>query len=264
MAGAELEGLALAGWRAGVSAIVFGVVAALRGGIGRRVYVLAMAPGLCFGMAVGLFFEAAQRTSVANTAIIAAMQPIPMLIAASVVFKEKVTRTDIVWFAVAFAGALTMVLSAETGGTAALSGDLIAVVSTFFGAGYFILSRRARETTDALPLMGGVMAWAAAILVPVALLADQAVAPPSGNELVRLAAIALIPGIGHVLIAHANQGVSLVVIGLAQLLMPVGAASLAFLFLDQGITAGQLAGMGLVVIALSAHTFHRANVEAAT
>lgn len=218
--------------------------------------------GLCFGLAVGMFFEAAQRTSVANTAIIAAMQPIPMLFAARLVFKERVTGADVGWFAVALTGAVVMVVSADTGGTASFDGDAIAAVSTLFGAAYFIFSRRARETLDAVPLMAGVMAWAGVVLIPLAFVSGQTLSPPVGNELVRLGAIALVPGVGHVLIAYAQGSVSLVVIGLAQLLMPVGAATLAWLFLDQDITTGQLVGILLVIAALAAHTVHRSRMEA--
>ena len=263
MAGATLDGLALAGWRAGVSAITFGVVAWLRGGMSSEVFTKGAMAGLCFGLAVGLFFEAAQRTSVANTAIIAAMQPIPMLFAARLVFKEQVTRADVGWFAVALTGAIVMVLSAGTGGTASFDGDAIAAVSTLFGAAYFIFSRRARESLDAVPMMAGVMAWSGVVLIPLALIAGQTLTPPAGNEVIRLAAIALVPGIGHVLIAYAQGSVSLVVIGLAQLLMPVGAATLAWLFLDQDITTGQFLGILLVIAALAAHTLHRSRMETA-
>lgn len=263
VAGATLEGLALAGWRAGVSAVVFGVVTWLRGGASREILTKALLSGLCFGVAVGLFFEAAQRTSVANTAIIAAMQPIPMLVAARFVFNERVTRVDGAWFAVALTGATVMVLSADTGGTASLGGDAIAGVSTLFGAAYFVFSRQARQSLDAVPLMAGVMLWSSVVLVPLALVSGQTLTPPVGNELIRLAAIALVPGIGHVLIAYAQGSVSLVVVGLAQLLMPVGAATLAWLFLDQDITSGQFAGILLVIVALAAHTVHRSRMEVA-
>ena len=263
MAGAELQGLALASWRAFVSATAFGAVTVLRGRANPDVLTKAMLSGLSFGLAVGLFFEAAQRTSVANTAIIAAMQPVPMLFAARLVFREKVTGTDVGWFGVALTGAVIMVVSADTGGTASLDGDAIAAVSTLFGAAYFIFSRQAREHLDAVPLMAGVMTWSGVVLVPLALLSGQSLAPPGGSEVVRLAAIALVPGLGHVFIAYSQSSVSLVVIGLAQLLMPVGAATLAWLFLDQDITAGQLVGILLVIAALAAHTVHRAQVEAA-
>lgn len=246
-----------------MSAIAFGAVAWLRGGLSRDVLTKGAMSGLSFGMAVGLFFEAAQRTSVANTAIIAAMQPIPMLLAARLVFKERVTRADVAWFAVALTGAVVMVLSADTGGSASLSGDAIAAVSALFGAGYFIFSRRARETLDAVPLMAGVMAWSGAVLIPLAFIAGQTLTPPVGNELIRLAAIALVPGVGHVLIAYAQGSVSLVVVGLAQLLMPVGAATLAWLFLGQDITVGQFLGILLVIAALAAHTVHRASLAPA-
>ena len=59
VAGAELEGLALASWRAVVSAVAFGAVTWLRGGARRDVLTKAALSGLSFGLAVGMFFEAA-------------------------------------------------------------------------------------------------------------------------------------------------------------------------------------------------------------
>ena len=65
------------------------------------------------------------------------------------------------------------------------------------------------------------------------------------------------------MIAYAQGSVSLVVVGLAQLLMPAGAATLAWLFLDQDITVGQFLGILLVIVALAAHTVHRARMAPA-
>jgi drug/metabolite transporter (DMT)-like permease len=262
VAGSAIVGLVLALWRAWISAAVFGGVVWARGRSTAGIMTLTVLPGIAFGGATALFFEAAQRTSVANAAMIAAMQPVPMLFAARVVFGERVTRVDLMWVALALTGAVIMVTSAA-GGTASLSGDLIGAVSSLFGAAYFVTSRMARNKgLEALPLMAGAMFWSSVLLTPIVLLSANGLETPTGGEWIRLAAIALVPGLGHVLIAYSQRTVPFVVVGLAQLLMPVGAGLLAWLFLDQSIGSRQLAGMALVLVSLAAHTLYRAKLTA--
>ncbi|MGI9621432.1 MAG: DMT family transporter [Acidimicrobiales bacterium] len=260
VAGSSLGGMAAAFWRAWIACAVFGALALARRSVGWSLVIPTAAPGLSFGLATGLFFEAAQRTSVANASLIAAMSPLVMVVAARFLFGEHVGVPDIGWLTIAMSGAVFMILAADTAGTADVTGDLIAIVSVLFSSAYFILGRRARSTIDTLPFMAGVMFWAGVALTPIALLAGQDMVTGDGSEWIRLLTIALIPGLGHLLINYSHRSVPLVVIGLAQLLMPVSAAALAWWFLDQTITAMQALGMAVVVMALAAHTLYRSRL----
>lgn len=262
VAGAALGGLAAAFWRAWISVVVFGIAASSRRTLSRHALTHTFAPGISFGLATGLFFEASQRTSVANAALIGSMTPIPMLLAARLLFRERVALPDVGWLALAIGGTTFMAFAADSGGTANLTGDLIAVLSALFSAAYFILGRRARETLDTLPLMVGMMFWAGVVLTPLALLAGQDVITSDASEWVRLTAIALVPGLGHLLINYSHAHVPLVVIGVAQLLMPVSATVLAWWFLDQSVSPGQALGMAAVIGALTAHTVYRSRLPA--
>lgn len=260
VAGSTLGGLSVAFWRAWLSCAAFAAVAICVKKLEWRLLAVTAVPGLSFGLAISLFFEAAQRTSVANAALIAAMQPLPMIVAARFLFREHVGVPDLGWLALALSGTTFMILNAGNAGSADTTGDVIAIISTVFSAAYFVSSRRARQTIDTLPFMASMMFWAGVAITPIVLISGQTLFTGHGPEWVRLIAIALIPGLGHLLINYSHRTVPLVVIGLMQLLMPVGATTLAWWFLDQSINTGQLIGMGTVVTALAAHTLYRSRM----
>ncbi|MEQ8715987.1 MAG: DMT family transporter [Acidimicrobiales bacterium] len=257
---AELQGLAVAFWRAWIACAFFGLVAATKGALGWQAMRLSAFPGICFGLSIGLFFEAAQRTSVANTALIAVLIPVPMLIAARFVFSEPVGLPDAGWLAIALGGAAFMILVADNGGTSDPFGDFLAVLSTFAGAAYFVLGRRARQKVDTVPFMVGMMFWGGVVLTPLTFAAGQDLITTDGTEWLRMIAIGLIPGMGHLFINYSHASVPLVIMGLAQLLIPVGATFMAWLFLDQDITVAQLVGICIVLAALAVHTVYRSRL----
>ena len=73
-----------------------------------------MLGGLLFAGQIGLFFAAVQHTSVVNAQLINAIQPALVLLVAGKMFGERVTRHDIGWMIVAFAG-VAMVLHRVVG-----------------------------------------------------------------------------------------------------------------------------------------------------
>lgn len=257
VAGAELEGLAVAAWRAWIAFAAFGIFTVIRGDASMRALKLTIGPGLAFGLGIALFFSATQITSVANASLLTVMQPLPLLVAARFLFGERVGGRDLAWMLLAIAGAAFMVLSADSGGTADIRGDLLAIGGTIGGATYFVLSKRARTEIETMPFMTGMMFWGAVALTPAVLIAGQDPITTDGTEWLRLVAVGLIPGLGHMLINYSHRSVPLVLMGLFQLLMPVAAAVLAWWFLDQSLTVGQALGGAVVLAALAAHTLHR-------
>lgn len=261
VAGADLEGLAVAFWRVWIACAFFVLIACGYRSLTLDALRLTVVPGLGFGIATAFFYEAAQRTSVANATLIASMQPVVMVAAARFIFGERVGRHDVGWMALALGGATFMIVSADSGGSADIHGDLLAIISIVFSAAYFIFSKRARQTVDTVPFMAGLMFWAGVALTPILILSGQDLGADTSSEWVRLVAIALLPGMGHLLINNAHRVVPFVVIGVAQLTLPVGSATLAWLFLDQTITAGQTVGMAIVIVALGAHTVYRSHMS---
>lgn len=263
VAGASLEGLAVSLWRLWIPAVVFAAITAGRHRHSWTLLRLTARAGICFGGATALYFSAVQLTSVANATLITVMQPLPLVIAARFMFSERIGVPDLGWIALALGGATVMVLSADSGGTADIRGDLIAAGATVVSAGYFIFGKRARATLDTDVFMTGLLFWAGLTIAPIALISGQDVVPPDGEEWLRMTALGFIVGFGHMFINFANGRLPLAVLGVFQLFVPVGAALMAWAFLDQSITTGQGVGIAVVVIALTSHTRYSARMRAA-
>ena len=116
VAAAEVGGLAMGWWRAGIGTIVLAALVAHRGQLSWALVKPTMIPGLCFGFATSFFFWANQITSVVNASLISALQPLLMIILASVIFGEVLTRKDIGWGAVALGGAAALALAGDSSG----------------------------------------------------------------------------------------------------------------------------------------------------
>ena len=261
VAGATLEGLAVSAWRVWIAGIVYAIVTVARRRVTWHSLRATALAGLAFGLATALFFTALQLTSVANATVIAVMQPLMLLVAGRLMFGERIALGDLGWVSVALTGAVFMVLAADSAGSSDLGGDLLAAGSMFLGAGYFIFGKRARESLDTVVFMTGLLLWTTVVITPIVLVSGQTLAPPDSEEWLRLACLGLIVVFGHGLINFANGRLPLSAMGLFQLLVPVCAGLLAWLFLDQRISIWQASGMGVVLVSLGAHTRHTARSD---
>lgn len=264
VANADTSGLTLATWRVILGTLVVAPVAAFRGQLSKDVFTKTVIAGFGFGTASALFFEAAQLTSVANAALIAVLQPVPLLIAGLLFFGERVTRTEIMWVAAAVVGAVIMVVSSSTSGTGNIKGDLVAVASMLLTAVYFTGSKQARQSLDTVPFMVGLWFWSTVVLVPIVLLSGENFDPGTVGEWSRVVGVALLPGAGHFLINYSHRVTPLSVVGVLQLFIPVGATILALFLLDQDVSGLQWIGMVIVIVSLVIYTTIRTRRDVTT
>lgn len=261
VAGASLEALAAAAWRLWIAGLLFVIVTIARQRFSWRSLRLTVWAGLAFGIATALFFSAIQLTSVANASVISVMQPLPLLVAAKVLFSEPIRRGDLAYVGISLAGAVFMVLSTNSSGSSDLGGDILAILAMFAAAGYFIFGKRARQSLDTDVFMAGTLFWTAIVIAPVALLSGQAIMPPDSKEWLRMIGLGLILVLAHGLINFANGRLPLAVIGLFQLIVPCLAGLLAWYFLDQSIDAKQALGIAVVLISLAGHTRYTTKLQ---
>lgn len=254
IAGTELNGLGVAFWRLWLSFAVLTAAAAIRGRLRWSILRTTAVAGISFGLSTSMFFTAVQTTSVANATLITVLQPLPLLVIGRIAFGESIAGRDVLWISVAVAGAAGMVVSAASAKTGDLRGDLLAAGALVFLATYFSAAKEARKTLDTLPFMVGLWFWSGIVVVPILLVSGNAVAPTEGLDWVRIAAIAALPGAGHVLVNFSHKGLRLAVVGLLQLLTPVTSALFALAFLGQTITGWQVVGMAVVLTALGFHS----------
>ena len=261
-AASDVGGLSMGWWRAWIGLLVLLVVVATKRQLSWDIALPTLAPGICFGLATSMFFWANQLTSIVNASLIAALQPIPIAILAALVFGEVLTRRDLGWGVVAVGGAAALALAGESSGGGNLKGDLVAAISVTIGAVYFVVAKTALRKLDILPFMLGVFAWSSLMMTPIMLFSGQQVLATSRGDWISVAAIAVLPGLGHLFLNYAQGKAPLKMMGLIGLTLPVSSTLLGLWFLDQKVSAGQAIAMAVVIAALAAHALTQKTEDA--
>ena len=248
-----VSGLAISFHRLWIGAVLTGALFLATGGrYTRRLLRLSLPGGLAFALDIALFFTAVRETSVANATVVGALQPVLLLAIASRLFGEHPRLSDAFWSCVAIAGAVIVVTGGTGGGAVSRRGDLLAVGALLAWTWYFVASKQARVELGSFEYLTGLSAVAAVAITPVVLLTGERLAVPETSGWVTIVLIAMINGaLGHFLMNWAHAHVPIVVVSLLTLAIPVFAAGAAAVFIDEPITWSQVAGMTVVIAALT-------------
>ena len=250
--------VASAFWRCALAVPVLWMWALLRRENGARLqkqkgspaplYSLVLA-GLFFAADLGVWHFSIIYTSVANSTVLANLQPIVVTLAGWLIWKRSVTRTFIAGMAVAIAGMFVLVGPNFASGGRPLLGDALAALTAVFYASYFLAIKIAR---DAGASTARVMAWSTTItsivLLPIALMFPQPFFPAAAAGwwvLFGLAMVTQVLGQGLIAYAFAHLPASLSSVSL--LIQPVMAALFAWALFGEAIGPVQFTGAALVL-----------------
>jgi len=205
--------------------------------------------GIFFAADLGVWHFSILFTSVANSTVLANLQPIVVTLAGWLIWKRDVTRTFIAGMAVAIAGMFVLVGPNFAIGGRPLLGDALAALTAVFYASYFLAIKIAR---DAGASTARVMAWSTTItsivLLPIALLFPQPFLPSSAAGWWVLAGLALITQVlGQGLIAYAFAHLPASLSSVSLLIQPVMAALFAWALFGEAIGPVQFTGAALVL-----------------
>lgn len=215
--------------------------------------VRASAPGgALLGIEIAFFFSAVKHTSIADVAVISALQPALVLLVAGRLFGEVVRGRQIVWTAVSLAGVVLVTVGSAGTPAWSLRGDFLAVGSLFAWTAYFLVSKRARADVPALDYTTVVFVCATIVVVPLALASGQAVGGVRASDLATLLAFVAGASAGHLLVAWAHSSVDVSVSSLAMLAQPVVSAVAALLILGEPLTPLTIVGGTIVLGSLAA------------
>jgi drug/metabolite transporter (DMT)-like permease len=250
----HLPGLTLAFYRLWTGFALMAILhLVFRGALTRRAVRLSALGGLLFGVNVSFFFSAVRATTVADANLITALQPALILLVAAPWFGEHVSRRTVLLTAVAIAGVALVVIGSSGTPVWSLRGDLLAVGALVTWAGYFVVSKRARQDLSALEYMAAVMGIAALVVTPIALVSGQRLGNLHGRDVLLLAAFVLVPGAGgHLLLSWSHRYVDVSVSSIIVVAAPVLSSLAAAFVLDEPLGALQLAGGLVVLVAIAA------------
>jgi drug/metabolite transporter (DMT)-like permease len=208
--------------------------------------------GIALGADIALFFSAVKLTSVVNATIIGSMQPIVVGVIAARFFGETIRLRDALWSVVAIGGAVLVVAASAGDATTDIRGDLLAAAAMLSWSAYFITSKNSKKTMTPTEFTAGTSLWTMAICAPLGFLFGQDMSWPSATNWGWLIAMAIASGlIGHAMMNWSLVRIPLWVGSTFTLLIPVFSALLAWLVLDEAVSALQALGMVVVIGALA-------------
>jgi drug/metabolite transporter (DMT)-like permease len=215
---------------------------------GRALYA-GIASGVALGAHFGFWISSLDYTSVAASVVLVSTQPVFVAVLAYLLFGERTSPLSFLGIIVAISGTVLIAFD-RTVGSAALFGNLLALIGAVTVAVYVLIGRSSRTGgVGVLPYSIVVYTAAAATLLPVALIFDVRLWGYSGETWFWLAAITVGPQLmGHTVFNWALRYVEASIISGTILAEPIISALLAWLILSERPGVLTLLG-GAVVLA---------------
>lgn len=247
----RLPGLTLALYRLALGSLLYWAILHATGGrLSWRTLRLAIPGGVAFGLDMAFFFVSLKHTSVADASVITALQPALVFLVAGRLFSEHLSGRMIGWTAVAVVGVVIAVVGSASGAGRTLFGDVAAAVSLIAWSYYFVAAKQARRHLSALEYQVGLSMVATAVIAPFALVHPAALRVPDGATLAWVMVMVCVPGGGHLLMNWAHRYCSISLASTLTLGIPVVGVAGAALVLGEPVTAVQLGGIALALVAL--------------
>ncbi len=193
-----------------------------------------------------LWIESLNRTSVASSVVLVAMNPIFAAALSPLILREKVSWRIALAVALGVVGA-GVIAGPQLGSSAVTSGNLLALGGAACAAGYLMAGRRARPRLSLLSYIYLVYGVAAVLLLAMMVLAGQSLAGHKWQAYLFICLLGLGPQlIGHTSFNWALRYVPAPTVAMAVLGEPVGTTLLAWLLLRQPPTLFEAIG-GIII-----------------
>lgn len=208
--------------------------------------------GALFVSAYIVSYESLHRTTVANSSLIGALQPVLVMLGALPLFGERVSRADLLWAAGALGGIGVFVLSGHGGGQAGLAGDLLAALSLVLWSAYFLEMKRNRSRVPVAAFLAGVFTTGAIVITPYAFATGADVGSFGRHDALLMLAMVLLPGmLGHGLMTWVQRHVEVGLAVLLTLASTVLTAVGAWILFAEPLGPAQVLGGALVLACLA-------------
>jgi drug/metabolite transporter (DMT)-like permease len=258
---AEAPAVSLAFWRTAAGALLLAPAAgwALRGkGPAPRAAVpvpwaVIGVAGLALGLHFAAWLASLELTSVAASVTLVSTAPVFVALFLAATGHRPSGRT-VLAIALVVAGVVVITGGHALAGRGALGGDALALVGAAAMAVYLLAGTRARQGLSTAAYASRAYAVAAACLLPVAVVGDQALVGYDGRTWLAIAGMVLGPQLaGHTVFNHLLGRLGAVTVSLALLVEPIGAAGLTWLVFGEVPAASVWLGAPIVLAGLALH-----------
>jgi drug/metabolite transporter (DMT)-like permease len=257
VAGASITGVAFSFWRLWCGVAILGAAMVVRRVVSddttsRRGWVWAGGCGVMFAIHQLMFMTAVQETSVVDATLMNTIAPIVVGLLAVRAFGERPGLQFRAWSALAMVGAAGVALAGSTGPEGDPAGMALAAGNVVFYALYFVGSKMALPHISTVPFLFGNIVAAALTVSAFVLVTSEVVAPITGADLLRCAAVALLPGaVGHFSITWSLRAVPANLPPVIMLSIPVMSGAMAWVLLGQDVRAAQAAAGIVTLVAVA-------------
>jgi drug/metabolite transporter (DMT)-like permease len=209
----------------------------------------AIQAGAMFGLHQLSFMTALRLTSVVDVTLMNTLAPVVVAVLAVPLFGERPGPAFRIWSGVAIAGAALVALASAAGPEGDPVGMILAALNVVAYAIYFVWSKQAREHIDTVPFLFGSTVAAALTVSVFVVLAGEPVGSIDAHDLLLCLAVALLPGaLGHFSVTWSLRWVPANLPPVLMLAIPVLSGAMAWVLLDETVTAVQVLG-GILTIA---------------
>ncbi|WEX79229.1 DMT family transporter [Sinorhizobium numidicum] len=214
-------------------------------------YAALILPGVLLAIDLAAWHLSLTMTSVANATLLANVAPVFVTLASWLLFRSKVSGIFLAGLATAVAGVVVLKGGPAALGGGDLLGDGIAIVAAMFYAGYILAIGQLRSRFSTNRIMIWSTASAAICMLPMTLLAEPELLPPSAFGWAMLFGLAFVSHAGgQVAITYALAYLPPAFSSLTLLLQPVVAAILAWLLLSEPVGLMQAIGGAIVLVGI--------------
>ena len=207
------------------------------------------AAGLCLALHFAAWIASLRYTSVASSVALVTMNPLLLAIAGYLIWRERLVRRQWWGIGLALLGSLCIGWNdfhqAGPAVASALYGDVLAVGGAVMVSAYLLCGRLARPRLGLRVYVGLVYGCAAVIVLAGCFIFQLPLLGYAPRAYLVLVLLALIPQVlGHTILNWALAYMSPTLVALAILGEPLGAALLAWIFLNESVSL--LQGIGAV------------------
>jgi drug/metabolite transporter (DMT)-like permease len=216
---------------------------------------IAMLTGLLFALDLGFWHEGIKYTSVANATVLSNLTPVVVTAFAWIFLKQRPRALFLLAVAVALAGVWMMAVGRSSGGHLLNEplGDLFSISTALWYALYFLAMSHGRKREGAGRLMFWSGAVGAPLLLVVALILGERIAPPTAAGWAACAALGLVHVAGQGSIAWGLGRLPTSTASVVVLVQPVVAGWLGWILFGEALgplqAAGAAVALGGVVLA---------------
>ena len=195
---------------------------------------LMVISGLVLGLHFATWVTSLFYTTISNSVILVATQPIWVLFMERLFFKTKITFTAVTGTFIALAGMILIAHGDFDLGREFIIGDLLALAGALFAGIYLIIGRRLRTKLNNVNYIFPVYTVAALLLLFIGLVKNENMTDFSSFTWIMFVLLAIIPTVvGHSLYNWLLKYVSAHKVATTILGEPIGATILAIIFFDQ-------------------------------